>query len=142
MLYNLSRVCLLSQTVPKWSRMPNCLLQNIKQFSTDNQTPAIESETETFASLLRNSKLIQVGNPVGKTVVGKIRHETKDDLYIDFGHKFMCVCPKPRDDRGQYLRGTEVKLKIKSLELSERFLGHNSDISLLEADCVLLGLNK
>ena len=96
MLYNLSRVCLLSQTVPKWSRMPNCLLQNIKQFSTDNQTPAIESETETFSSLLRNSKLIQVGNPVGKTVVGKIRHETKDDLYIDFGHKFMCVCPKPR----------------------------------------------
>ena len=99
MLYNLSRVCLLSQTAPKWSRMPNCLLQNIKQFSTKDhpvQTHAIESETETFASLLRNSKLIQVGNPVGKTVIGKIRHETNDDLYIDFGHKFMCVCPKPR----------------------------------------------
>ena len=47
-----------------------------------------------------------------------------------------------RNDRGQYLRGTEVKLKIKSLEMSERFLGHKTDISLLEADCVLLGLNK
>ena len=47
-----------------------------------------------------------------------------------------------RDDRGQYIRGTEVKLKVKSLELSERFLGYNRDISLLEADCVLLGLHK
>ena len=47
-----------------------------------------------------------------------------------------------RDDRGQYIRGTEVKLKIKSLELSQKFLGFDRDLSLLEADCVLLGLNK
>ena len=47
-----------------------------------------------------------------------------------------------RDDRGKYVRGTEVKLKIKSLELSQRFLGYDQDISLLEADGVLLGLNK
>jgi len=79
---------------------------------------------------------------VGKVVIGKIYHAVGDDLYIDFGHKFGCVCTKPRDDRGQYIRGTEVKLKVKSLELSQRFLGYDRDLSLLEADCVLLGLNK
>ena len=40
------------------------------------------------------------------------------------------------------MRGTEVKLKIKSLELSQKFLGHEKDMSLLEADCILLGLHK
>ena len=52
------------------------------------------------------------------------------------------VCLNCRDDRGKYVRGTEVKLKIKSLELSQSFLGYDQDISLLEADAVLLGLNK
>ena len=47
-----------------------------------------------------------------------------------------------RNDRGQYIRGTEVKLKVKSLELSQKFLGYDRDLSLLEAECILLGLNK
>ena len=47
-----------------------------------------------------------------------------------------------REGRGQYIRGAEVKLKVKSLELSQRFLGYDKDLSLLEADCILLGLHK
>ena len=120
-----------------------------------------ESNNQTFASLMRNSKLTSIGNPVGKVVIGKVYHVVDDDLYIDFGHKFGCVCKKPRykvwhynldfilrlrlfcrDDRGKYIRGTEVKLKIKSLELSQKFLGHEKDMSLLESDCVLLGIHK
>ena len=43
---------------------------------------------------------------------------------------------------GQYVRGAEVKIRVKSLELSQRFLGYDRDLSLLEAECVLLGLHK
>eukprot|EP00092_Neocalanus_flemingeri_P032230 GFUD01035031.1.p1 GENE.GFUD01035031.1~~GFUD01035031.1.p1 ORF type:complete len:145 (+),score=37.37 GFUD01035031.1:45-479(+) len=97
---------------------------------------------QTFASLMRNCQLTSMGNPVGRTVVGKVYHVVGEDLYIDFGHKFGCVCTRPREGRGQYMRGTEVLLRVKSLEQSERFLGYDRDLSLLEADCVLLGINK
>jgi len=77
-------------------------------------------------------------------MIGRIYHIVDDDLYIDFGHKFCCVCSKPREGRGpgQYVRGAEVKIRVKSLELSQRFLGYDRDLSLLEAECVLLGLRK
>merc|ERR1719348_530732 len=98
--------------------------------------------SQTFAALMRNCKMTGMGDPVGKTVVGRVYHVVGDDLYIDFGHKFGCVCPVPQGGRRKYMRGTEVLLKVKSLELTKKFLGHDNDISLLEADCILLGLNK
>lgn len=39
-----------------------------------------------------------------------------------------------------YVRGAEVKLRIKELELSTRFLGEEKDLTILEADCILIGL--
>ena len=83
-----------------------------------------------------------MGDPVGKTVVGKIYHVVDDDLYIDFGHKFPCVCQRPRHDKRKYVRGAEVKLLIKDLEMSQKFLGYEKEMTLLEADCVLLGINQ
>ena len=103
---------------------------------------AVQPPPQTFASLLRHCKLTQLGDPVGKVVVGRVYHVVDEDLYIDFGHKFGCVCRMPREGRRLYSRGAEVKLRVNSMELSKKFLGYDHDMSLLEADCTLLGLNK
>ncbi|XP_050423935.1 28S ribosomal protein S28, mitochondrial [Adelges cooleyi] len=101
-----------------------------------------EEKDEDFETLLRNSNFINMGDPEGKILVGHVFHIVNNDLYIDFGWKFHCVCPKPIKNSNEYVRGTQVKLKIKSLELATRFLGSEKDMTLLEADATLLGLYK
>ena len=59
-----------------------------------------ERDKQSFATLLRNSTFMNMGNPKDKVVIGKIFLKEGKDLYIDFGAKFYCVCPDPEfDDR-------------------------------------------
>uniref|UniRef100_A0A146MCZ8 28S ribosomal protein S28, mitochondrial n=1 Tax=Lygus hesperus TaxID=30085 RepID=A0A146MCZ8_LYGHE len=104
-------------------------------------SPVAEDREElSFTTLLRNSKFIDLGDPEGRVVVGSIFHVVGDDLYIDFGWKFHCVCPRPTKNPSEYVRGAKVRLRIKELELSTRFLGSDKDLTILEADAQLLGL--
>ncbi|XP_065344677.1 small ribosomal subunit protein bS1m [Cloeon dipterum] len=112
-----------------------------RQFKTEDEKSVLEPEqVVSFANLLRNSKFVDLGDPKGKVVVGNIYHIVGDDLYIDFGFKFPCVCTRPARNGDAFVRGAKVRLRINELELSSRFLGSNRDMTLLEADCTLLGL--
>lgn len=110
----------------------------------------------TFEDLFRRSKFCQLGDVSGSILIGRIVDVVSNDLYIDFGGKFNCVCPRPlvtevvvdeetteeqpvsRFDES-YTFGTQVKLQLKEFEMADKFLGSARHTSLLEADAVLLG---
>lgn len=98
--------------------------------------------TKSFATLLRQSKFITQGDFRNSIMIGKVFHTTNNDLYVDVGMKFHAVVKKPSEDNRLYVRGSTVKLRMIDYEITDRFIGSDKDMSLLEADAVLLGLES
>ena len=103
---------------------------------------SVSSGAKSFATLLRQSKFIALGDIRNSTVVGKVFHTTDDYIYVDYGLKFHAVVKKPREDARLYVRGATVKLKLIDYEISDRFIGTDKETSLLESDAILLGLES
>jgi len=71
-----------------------CKRGNMLFFAEDvSEMP--EKEETKFATLFRNSRFVQLGDMKNKHLVGRIFYIVGDELYIEFGGKFMCVCPRP-----------------------------------------------
>uniref|UniRef100_A0A0N5ABB9 28S ribosomal protein S28, mitochondrial n=1 Tax=Syphacia muris TaxID=451379 RepID=A0A0N5ABB9_9BILA len=88
----------------------------------------------SFIHYFRTSKFVQLGDFQNRLVIGRIVQRVADDLYIDLGLKFNTVCKAPIKNNEQYVKDKLVVLRLIDPELSQRFLGANKDITLLEAN--------
>ena len=68
------------------------LRQNLNEFVKLVDT---KKEKKSFAKLFKESKFVALGDLKDKYLIGKIVEVLGDDLYIDYGGKFLCVCKKP-----------------------------------------------
>ena len=75
------------------------VLQQQQEKSNDD-VQVKEADTRSFATMVRESNLIGIGDPNGRIISGKIIEVVDEDLYIDFGGKFHCVCKKPKSRSG------------------------------------------
>lgn len=107
------------------------------QQSLENKS---QKQEENFETLFENSQFVRIMNPVGKRVKGEVIAVVGDNLYVDFGCKFHAVVKRPEGEKKLYSKDTSVVLLVKSLELTDHFLGDSKHTSLLEAEAELIGL--
>ena len=69
--------------------------KKIKAQTNANSNDLSSKKPATFAKLFKESKFVAMGNLQNKIFVGRIVDVNGDDLYIDYGGKFNCVCKKP-----------------------------------------------
>merc|ERR1712168_36499 len=103
--------------------------------------PAAGSEEKTeFQTLLETSPLMQAPHYNGQQFVGKIWEVVNDDIYVDYGGKFMLVGKRPEKNPDAYNRGALVRVKVLQYEVSGHFLGEKHGVSMCESDGILFGL--
>ena len=112
----------------KWSRNIASvnLLKSPQETASDPRSDStfnedVVSKERTFKDLLEASKFVDMGNPVGKIVDGKIIANVGDKLYIDFGGKFHGVVEKPTEKADRYIKGARVNVLIKDLERTHHY---------------------
>lgn len=69
--------------------------ENSVDIEASEESEKVESTNESFATMFRKSKFVALGEHQGRLVEGTIFETMGTDLYIDFGGKFHCVCPRP-----------------------------------------------
>ncbi|KAF2357784.1 Ribosomal protein S28 mitochondrial [Trinorchestia longiramus] len=131
-----------SRVVTTQLRMISKQSEPVKEIKipTTEEVPQQVPSKASFLSLLRNSKLMQLGDASGKLVEGRVVHVLGDDIYVDWGGKFMAVSTRPRRHPERCVRGARVRLRLFDVELSSRFLGSTIDLTLLEADAKIISV--
>nr|CAB3264006.1 Mitochondrial ribosomal protein S28 [Phallusia mammillata] len=104
------------------------------------ETSISTKKPKSFATLLRNSGFIHLGQFKNSYAVGKILEIQDNNAFVDFGGKFHFVCPIPEENQEEYRRGRLVSVMLHDFELSARFLGASKDTTLLEASGHIIGL--
>lgn len=65
------------------------------QRATEEATEDVD-RFKTFAQLYKDSPTVRLGDFTDQLVIGKIVMRVNDELHIDYGGKFNCVCRVPK----------------------------------------------
>jgi len=82
----------------KVNNAPSSLPTTTTTTTTKSSLSVTTKTPMTFAQMFKESTFVSLGNLENKYLIGKIVDIVADDMYIDYGGKFNCVCKIPATD--------------------------------------------